>query len=198
MAEYDRITQYSSASLGDTYAVKILICYFLNQINRAITPVQLTEIATGDGLVNHFVYADAINQLLEAKTVALEKDEESGEEYYVLSEVGKTGAERLGSIVERPLREKILRAGLKFFARLKNESFVKTEIIEGERGCTVYVKCTDGDITLMDLKLYAPDMRQAELLKEKIENNPADFYAKVLDFALDNEDYRPEPTEVEI
>ena len=35
-------------------------------------------------------------------------------------------------------------------------------------------------------------------MQDKIVKNPADFYAKVLDFALENEDYKPEPKEVEL
>ena len=38
----------------DVYEVKILLAYFLFQMDRPITPNQLTEIATGDGIVNYF------------------------------------------------------------------------------------------------------------------------------------------------
>lgn len=196
MANYDKYITPNMLNLTDTYAVKILICYFLRQINRPITPLQLTEIATDDGIVNYFVFTEAMNQLLEAKTITLE--EQDGEEYYVLSELAKIGADDFKRMVPKSFRDKILGSGLRFFAKLKNENDVKISITEQEKGYSVGVHCTDGPLMLMDLKLYAPDREQAELLADKIEKNPADFYGKVLDFALDNVDYKPETTEVEI
>ena len=190
MANYDKYITPNMLSLTDTYAVKILICYFLRQINRPITPLQLTEIATDDGIVNYFVFTDAMNQLLDAKTVTLENVD--GEDYYVLSEIAKLGADDFKSMVPKSFRDKILGSGLKFFAKLKNQKDVLTNIAKQERGFT------DGPLMLMDLKLYAPDREQAELLRDQIAKNPADFYAKVLDFALENGEYSPEVKEVEI
>lgn len=196
MANYDKYITPNMMNLTDTYAVKILICYFLRQINRPITPMQLTEIATDDGIVNYFVFTEAINQLLDAKTITI--DEQDGEEYYVLSDLAKIGADDFKRIVPKSFRDKILGSGLRFFAKLKNEKDVKVSISEQERGYTVGIHCTDGPLMLMDLRLYAPDREQAELLADQIIKNPADFYGRVLDFALNNEDYKPEITEVEI
>lgn len=196
MVNYDKYITPNMLNLTDVYAVKILICYFLRQINRPITPMQLAEIATDDGIVNYFVFTEAMNGLLDAKTVTLE--EQDGEEYYVLSELGKIGADDFKRIVPKSFRDKILSSGLKFFAKLKNQKDVMTSVTEQERGYTVGIHCTDGPLMLMDLKLFAPDREQAELLRDKIAENPADFYAKVLDFALENGEYKPEPREVEI
>ncbi len=195
MVNYDKYITPDMLNLTDTYAVKVLICYFLRQINRPITPMQLTEIATDDGIVNYFVFTDAINQLLEAKTIILE--EQDGEEYYVLTELAKFGADDFKTIVPNSLRNKILSSGLKFFAKLKNNNDVKISISEQQRGYSVNVFCTDGGLTLMDLRLFAPDREQAQLLADKIMMNPADFYGKVLDYALENEEYQPEVKEVD-
>ena len=194
MANYDKYITPNMLNLTDTYAVKILICYFLRQINRPITPIQLTEIATDDGIVNYFVFTEAINQLLEAKTITLE--EQDGEEVYVLSEIAKFGADDFKQMVPKSFRDKILSSGLKFFAKMKNQNDVKVSITEQERGFSVNAMCTDGGLTLMDLKLYAPDREQAQLLADKIMMNPSDFYSKVLDYAIENEEYEPEAKEV--
>ena len=55
MANYDKFIP-ASLTLDDTYAIKILICYFMRQIDRPITHNQLAEIATADGSVNYFVF----------------------------------------------------------------------------------------------------------------------------------------------
>ena len=195
MANLEKYISSGMMNLTDTYAIKILVCYFLKQINRPITPEQLIEIVTEDGLINYFIFTEAINQLLEAKTLILE--ERDGEQYYVLTEMARIGADDFKTMVPRAFREKILTSGLKFFARLKNENDVKISYTEQQKGWSVNVLCTEGGLTLMDLKLYAPDREQAEILGEKIMLNPVDFYGKVLDYALENEEYNPEPIDVE-
>lgn len=194
MANYDKYITPNMMNLTDTYAVKILICYFLRQINRPITPLQLTEIATDDGIVNYFVFTEAINQLIDAKTIMVENQD--GEEYYVLTEMAKFGADDFKRMVPKSFRDKILSSGLKFFAKMKNQNDVKVSISEQTRGWSVNAVCTDGGLTLMDLKLYAPDKEQAQLLADKITMNPSDFYSKVLDYAIENEEYDPEAREV--
>lgn len=195
MANLEKYISSGMMNLTDTYAIKILVCYFLKQINRPITPEQLIEIVTEDGLINYFIFTEAINQLLEAKTLILE--ERDGEQYYVLTEMARIGADDFKTMVPRAFRERILTSGLKFFARLKNENDVKISYTEQQKGWSVNVLCTEGGLTLMDLKLYAPDREQAEILGEKIMLNPVDFYGKVLDYALENEEYNPEPIDVE-
>lgn len=40
----------------------------------------------------------------------------------------------------------------------------------------------------MDLKLFAPDIRQAKLIGDRILLNPAGFYGKIIELALSNEE----------
>jgi hypothetical protein len=177
-------------SLTDSYAVKILLCFFLKQVDRPVTPNQLTEIATADGIINYFYYTEAINSLLEAKTISLENI--NGEDFYVLSEKGKDGADSFKTLVPKLFRNKILESGLKLFAKLKFEKNVSCTVEIAEKGYIVHCICNDMDIVLMELKLFAPDKEQAELLREKILKNPSDFYGNVLDYALKNKDYEPD------
>ena len=194
MANFDKFITPNMLSLTDSYAVKILICYFLQQIGRPITPNQLTEIATSDGTVNYFVYTEAVEQMLESGTLLIE--EEAGESYYVLSETGRAGAEDFKKIVPKSFRDKMLSSGLKFFAKLKNDNDVKVSVSEQGKGYSVNCICTDGGIKLMELILYAPDEEQARMLADKIMLNPTDFYAKVIDFASNNQEYEPDTKEI--
>ncbi len=193
MDSFERFLTSNMLSLTDSYAVKILLCFFLKQIDRPVTPDQLTEIATCDGIVNYFYYTEAVNSLLEAGTIKVEMID--GEDFYVLSEIGRNGADSFKTLVPKLFRNKILESGLKLFAKLKFKKNVSCEIIECASGYLVECICRDMDIVFMDLKLFAPDLEQAELLKEKILLNPSDFYGNVLDFALENKDYKPEVNE---
>ena len=91
MDNFDKYITPNMLSLTDSYAVKILICYFLNQIDRPVTPDQLTEIATADNIINYFYYTEAIEAMLESKTIL--KENIDGVEYFTLSELGRAGAD---------------------------------------------------------------------------------------------------------
>ena len=79
-----------------------------------------------------------------------------------------------------------------FFARLKNERDVSFEVSEHGRGYLVRCICRDGDVTLMDISLFAPDKDQAEFIKAKVGANPSAFYSQVMDYIIDNQEYLPD------
>lgn len=173
----------------DVYEVKILLAYFLCQMNRPVTPNQLTEIATGDGIVNYFLYSEAISEMLKNGTVELYEDE--GTAYYMLTDKGREGAQSFKKLVSKSVRDRIYAAGLRFFAKLKAQRDVKFEISRIEKGYSVHCTCEDNGLILMDLTLFAPDKEQAEFIKSKIMMNPTDFYCKVMDYVIENEEYVP-------
>lgn len=181
-------------NLKDPYAIKILLAYFLRQINRPVTPQQLCEIATSDNVLNYFDYTQAVNSMVEGG--AIELKEIDGVEYYILTELGKTGSYEFKSYIPRSFREKILSAGLTFFANQKNEQFVTVEVTELEKGANVHFECKDKNVTLISLDLFAPDLEQGNYLAEKIRQNPSPFYSKIVDFALENEEYKPDLSEI--
>lgn len=195
MPNFDKYMAPNMLSLNDSYAVKILLCYFLKQINRPITPDQLTEIATADGVVNYFVYTETMQQMLDAGTLLLNTDE-SGIQYYSLSDIAKAGADDFKKLVPKSFRDRILASGLKFFAKLKNDHNVTCAVSPSDKGFSVDCVCRDGDLVLMDMKLFAPDEEQAQMLKDAIMLNPTAFYGKVLDFASGNTEYVPSPQEI--
>ena len=176
-------------NIDDIYAVKILLCYFLNKVQRGVTPTQLLEIATGGNIVNYFTYNHAVESMLENGLIL--ETTIDGENYYELTEKGRNGAEEFKTMAPKSAREKILAEGLRLFARLKNENTVSFETVENEKGCEIKCVCVDNDMKLMELTLFAPDMEQAELIKSKIRMNPQAFYGKIMDFVLDNEEYVP-------
>lgn len=176
-------------NVTEIYRVQILLAYFLNQINQLCTPNQLTEIATGEGIVNYFDYTAAVTAMLENGT--LELAEIDGTEYYRLTEKGAAGADDFKKQVPKSLRDKIYASGLRLFAKLKNERDITFDISPNDRGYNVHCKCCDGDIVLMDINLFAPDEEQANYIKSKIQMNPTDFYCKVVDYIIENEEYVP-------
>ena len=173
----------------DVYEVKILLAYFLYQIDRPVTPNQLTEIATGDNIVNYFLYTEAVTEMLNNEIIEIKEIESV--EYYVLTQKGRDGALSFKKLVKKSVRDRIYAAGLRFFSKLKNSRDVTFDITPVGKGFSVHCLCKDNDLTLMDLTLFAPDKEQADYIKAKIMINPTDFYCKVMDYIIENEEYVP-------
>lgn len=179
----------SMKNVTEVYRVQILLAYFLNRINQLCTPNQLTEIATGEGIVNYFDYTAAITAMLENGTIELA--EIDGTEYYRLTEKGSEGAENFKKQVEKSLRDKIYASGLRLFAQLKNERDISFDVTPEQNGYNVRCTFKEGELTLMDIQLYAPDEDQANFIKSKVRMNPTDFYCRVIDYIIENEEYVP-------
>lgn len=193
MANPEEFISNDMKNVTEVYRVQILLAYFLNQINQLCTPNQLTEIATGEGIVNYFDYTAAVTAMIENGT--LEIAEIEGAEYYRLTEKGIAGAENFKKQVSKSLRDKIYASGLRLFAKLKNERDISFDIEKKDRGYNVHCKCCDGNIVLMDINLFAPDEEQANYIKSKIQMNPTDFYCNVVDYIIENEEYVPSVAE---
>ncbi|MGN1113797.1 MAG: DUF4364 family protein [Oscillospiraceae bacterium] len=183
----------SLLSPTDVYEVKILLAYFLYQIEQPVTPAQLLEIATGENIVNYFLYSQAVTEMLENETIVLSEIE--GIEYYVLTEKGKNGAVSFKKLVKKSVRDRIYAAGLRFFTKLRNSQNIEFNVRQLDKGYSVQCICKDGNINLMDITLFAPDKEQAEYIKSKISINPSDFYSNVIDYIIKNEEYVPSISE---
>lgn len=187
MENYTKMSEAASPELKDVQTVKILICYLLYRINKPIDAEQLYDIAVGTEIINYFMYQDAIDYLKKNNSISVSTDENNNQ-IYTLTEKGSNCAKTLRGYVPKSYRDKIVQAALKYFAKIKYENEVKIEYIKLEKGYYVHCRCLDIGDDLMDLKLFAPDLSQAELLGKNIMINPTGFYSKILNFALNNEE----------
>lgn len=180
------MNDYNTAELNSAHLVKVLICYLLDRLKQPVTEEQLYEIAVESGVVNYFYYTEALEGLLENRSlIRIKRDEKI---YIEPTEKGRFGADYFNDTVPLYFRKEILKAALYYFARLERESSADISITETNNGCEV--NCTVGDTNydLMRISLYAPDSEQAELIKEKIMLDPAEFYRRVLGYALENKE----------
>lgn len=192
MENYSKMSEYASTELKDVQTVKILICYLLYRLHKPIDSEQLYDIAVSTEIINYFFYQDAIDYLISNESISV--SEENGNKIFTLTQKGIDCAKTLRGYVPKSYRDRIVKAALKFFAKLKYENEVKIEYIKLEKGYYVQCRCLDIKDDLMDLKLFAPDLGQAELLGKNIMKNPVGFYGKVLELALNNkeEEFNPD------
>ena len=63
------MNDYNSAELNSAHRVKVLICYLLDRLKQPVTEEQLYEIAVESGVVNYFYYAEALEGLLQNRSL---------------------------------------------------------------------------------------------------------------------------------
>lgn len=182
-----KMAERADIEIKDVPTLNILLCYLLYKIDRPVSPDQLYDIAIGTGVINYFYYQDSVGYLLKNGHIAIEKDEK-GEDCYVLQPKGSECAKQLKNYAPKSYRDRIVLAALRYFARIQYEKELKIEYEPVGNGYYIHVRCIDSSFDLMDMKLYAPDLTQAQLIGEKILLNPAGFYGKVIELALSNEE----------
>lgn len=192
---YTKMSELASTELKDVQTVKILICYLLYRINKPVDSEQLYDISVTTGIINYFFYQDAMDYLIKNGSVSVSEGENNSKSY-TLTEKGINCAKTLRGYVPKSYRDKIVQAALRYFARLKYENEVKVEYIPLEKGYYVHLRCLDIGDDLLDMKLFAPDRTQAEMIGRNIMRNPAGFYSKILNIALNNEEEQFDPEEL--
>ena len=184
------MNEFSAAELNDLHDVKVLLCYLLNKLNCPVTEGQLYEIVLDSEVINYFFYTEALEALL--KNGSVKKVSRDGEVFIELEEKGRFGADYFNETIHSYFRKRILKAALYYFAKLRRESETDIEIVPTGNGCEVNCTIKDTGFDLMRLSLYAPDEEQARLIKEKIMLDPAEFYRRVIGFALENKEEKVE------
>lgn len=179
------MSDMASFETNNTETAKLLLCYVLFKISKPVIAEQLYEITVKSGVINYFYYNDAIASLLENQCIEKSTDE-NGNEIFTLAQKGVILAKNFKSYIPKSFRDRLVTAAIKYFndIRIKNEFTLKS--CEIENGFNVEFSCFDGKLKLMDLKMYAPDADQAELIMNKIRINPIGFYSEVLGYVISN------------
>ena len=147
--------------------IKTLICYLYNSVKENIDK----------GLANYFETSSAFDDLVTNGNLVPADDEHKT---YALTENGVEIAKQLDSILAYSIKEKAYACAVKLLAVKKNEIENKVDIVKSSNGFTVKCSVSGGDMDLMKLDVYAPEMEQALILKKNFLDNPKKAYKIML------------------
>ena len=193
---------YPDPEMNDLHSAKILLCYLMERIDRPISEERLYDIVTGSNVINHFLYAEALEELVKNGSLSFSDNESFPEEkngaednkgrMIVLEQKGRLGAEYFNNTIPATFRRRILTAAFHSFAAERRREESSCEISPTENGFTVELSVHDKSLGLMKLSLYAPDRAQAELIAEHMQRNPSQLYSNVIGYVLDNPEESPD------
>ena len=177
-----KMSQFADTEIKDIPSINILICYLLSKVKITVEADELYDIAVGSGIVNYFAYQESFDYLI--KHELMEIVPEGSAKNCILLEKGEECAKELKKYAPKSYRDNIVAAADKYFLRIQKGKGVRVEYTPLENGCYVRIRCIDNKYDLMDLKLYAPDMHYAELIGQRVLDDPAGFYGKIIGLAV--------------
>lgn len=157
--------------------IKTLICYLYNSVKVNMDKGIVIQAILKQGLANYFETSSAFDDLVTNGNLVPADDEHKT---YALTENGVEIAKQLDSIIAYTVKEKAYACAVKLLAEKKNEMENKVEIKKNDNGFSVKCSVSGGDMELMNLDIYAPEMEQALILKKNFLDNPTKVYKVML------------------
>lgn len=168
---------------NDLNSVKLLICYLLYNLETETDSEALYEIAVDSGTINYFYYNEAIDELLINDTI-LSNADENGHMLFSLSDKGKKYVKNFSTYVQRSFRDRLMYSAMQYKARQLENASLSLDYEDSDGGCSLICSISNNSKTLVDMKLFAASRTQAELIGERISENPSKFYSQFIDFIL--------------
>lgn len=168
---------------NDLNSVKILICYLLHNLETSINSDELYDIAVDSGIINYFYYNEAIDELLVNDTIFSDVDAD-GKTCFSLSEKGKVFVKDFSSYVQRSFRNRLMYAAMQYKARKLQNASLSLDYEDAEEGCRLICSIADGTKNLIEMKLLTQNRTQAELIGERISDNPSAFYQDFIEYTI--------------
>lgn len=179
--------ELSSLALNDPHLVSILLCCILLRFEGHLAERWLYDIVVTSGHVSYFLYADAAGFLLDNGSVVEEQDTD-GNLMYFLTKRGTLCVQSLRQYVPKPFRDQVMLTALRYVSRQRAIQELSLCYEPDDDGVALCLSCKDGSHDMFSMKIHAPSKESAEMLGDRILRNPAGFFGKIIDIAMNNEE----------
>jgi hypothetical protein len=167
----------------DVNSVKILLCCLLHSLDSVINADELYDIAVDSGIINYFYYNEAIEELLKNDTIISALDD-NGKTCFSLGEKGELFVKEFASYVELSLRKRLVYEAFRYKAKKMQNASLSLDYRDCDEGCRLVCGISDGETQVMELTLLTHSRTQAELIGERISDNPLSFYNDIINYSI--------------
>lgn len=174
--EFDAFTGgVAPGGLRSKSDIRILICYLLKSVDAPLSGEDIIRVMQEKALANYFEVNDALSALVSLGNIRREEDGT-----YVLEPQGKSVADNLDVLLPLSVRDKAIAAAMSMLAsaKIERENAVTTTRIDN--GYNVSCHISGGDMELMNLTVYVPDLYQARVVKKNFHRDPQRIYSLLL------------------
>ncbi len=165
--------------------VRILICYLLNSITQPLSEQQLQVILEETNLANYFVFADAFSQLIKDNQVEIIKKDDI--EILKLTNLGKDACKMFYRTLPISVRDKVVNYTNSFLNKERSKKENEVFIEPTHNGFNVHIAIHDNGFDLLNFTIFMPTEDQANIVRKKVQSNPAEFYKNIIAYLMTNE-----------
>lgn len=156
--------------------VKLLILYIMSRVAAPIGLDTLTDLALCDEGVDYFLFAQALEQLVESGH--LTKDDGG---YYTITEKGRTNGGIMESSLPIVVRGRCDRSLARVNAALRRNAQITAQVTQdASERCQVELGLRDDLGPLFDLRLSVPSLAQGESIAQRFRERPEDTFNAIL------------------
>lgn len=163
--------------LGNKNDVKLLICYILSNVSAGFSQSDILEMLQENNFANYFEASDAFSDLLASRHIFC-IDSSAG--IYTVTDSGRMIASQLYISLPAAAREHAMSAAASVLDKRKLERENKVQIKKTSHGYAVNCNISGGDVDLLSLNIYVPDLPQANMVKRNFHKNPELIYHSLL------------------
>lgn len=174
--EFDAFTGgVAPGGLRSKSDIRILICYLLKSVDAPLSGEDIIRVMQEKALANYFEVNDALSALVSLGNIRREEDGT-----YVLEPQGKSVADNLDVLLPLSVRDKAIAAAMSMLASAKIERENAVTTTRTDNGYNVSCHISGGDMELMNLTVYVPDLYQARVVKKNFHRDPQRIYSLLL------------------
>lgn len=174
--EFDAFTGgIAPGGLRSKSDIRILICYILKSVPAPLSGEDIIRILQEKALANYFEANDALSALVSLGNIRREEDGT-----YTLEPQGESVADSLDVLLPLSVRDKAVEAAMTMLssAKVERENLVTTQRLDNGYNVTCHI--SGGDMELMKLSVYVPDLYQARVVKKNFHRDPQRVYNLLL------------------
>lgn len=179
--------------LTNDFEVKILICFLLDSLKKnspgaalsdgeqpGLSFDELNEIFQETGLVNYFEFAESMSELEKTEHIRRQMTPDGEKEIFVITEVGSITAQTFQKTLPLTVREKTLETARHLTEVQKCMDEVDVNYHPVSDGYILKLTIRDIGSDLLNLNVFLPTEEECILVKEHIQNDPAEVYSRIL------------------
>lgn len=174
--DFDAFTAgIEDGGLRSSSTITILVCYILANIKEKITAQNIIDALVDGKIVNYFEASNAVSKMIKKGHFIQDDDG-----VLTITEDCKFAVDIVEKDLPITVREKSIALVRKLAEREIYKKENKVEIKEAEDGYLITLHVSDVDKDFMILTLNVPTIAQAELIKEKFQQEPAKIYENLM------------------